>query len=113
MTSIEKVRSEDVNMGQAIRIMRKRRNMSQEKLAAGLGLTFQQVQKYEKGTNRVSFSKLCDICVVLQCHPMDLISMADERWRDESTTRFIAAEVDESKRIIAMRNAISVLKEAL
>lgn len=113
MVAVDKIRPEDANMGAAIRIMRKRRNMSQEKLGEGLKLTFQQVQKYEKGTNRVSFSKLCDICVVLECHPMDLISLADERWRDESTTRFIAAEVDESQRIIAMRNAISVLKEAL
>jgi transcriptional regulator with XRE-family HTH domain len=40
--------------------------MSQEKLAAGLGLTFQQVQKYEKGTNRVGASRLQHICYILQ-----------------------------------------------
>jgi transcriptional regulator with XRE-family HTH domain len=40
--------------------------MSQEKLADGLGLTFQQVQKYEKGTNRVGASRLQAISAVLK-----------------------------------------------
>jgi transcriptional regulator with XRE-family HTH domain len=41
-------------------------DMSQEKLADALGLTFQQVQKYEKGTNRISASRLQQICHILQ-----------------------------------------------
>ena len=40
--------------------------MSQEKLGAGLGLTFQQVQKYEKGTNRISASRLQQSAGILQ-----------------------------------------------
>jgi len=40
--------------------------MSQEKLAAALGLTFQQVQKYEKGTNRIGASRLQQISHILQ-----------------------------------------------
>jgi transcriptional regulator with XRE-family HTH domain len=40
--------------------------MTQEKLAAALGITFQQVQKYEKGTNRISASRLQHIARVLQ-----------------------------------------------
>jgi transcriptional regulator with XRE-family HTH domain len=39
--------------------------MSQEKLAGQLGLTFQQVQKYEKGTNRISASRLHHVCHIL------------------------------------------------
>ncbi len=39
--------------------------MSQEKLADQLGLTFQQVQKYEKGTNRISASRLQHVCHIL------------------------------------------------
>lgn len=39
--------------------------MSQEKLAAGLGLTFQQVQKYERGTNRIGSSRLFDLARIL------------------------------------------------
>jgi transcriptional regulator with XRE-family HTH domain len=42
--------------------------MSQEKLGDALGLTFQQIQKYEKGTNRVGASRLQQIAEVLQVH---------------------------------------------
>jgi transcriptional regulator with XRE-family HTH domain len=45
---------------------RKMLSMSQTKLADALGLTFQQVQKYEKGTNRISASRLLQISHVLQ-----------------------------------------------
>ncbi len=47
--------------------MRRRlRGVSQEKLAESLGLTFQQVQKYERGANRISASKLYEIAASLQ-----------------------------------------------
>src|SRR5262249_28486266 len=42
--------------------------MSQEKLAELLGVTFQQVQKYEKGVNRIAASRLPDICGALDMH---------------------------------------------
>lgn len=48
-----------------IRQRRLQLDMSQEALAKELGLTFQQVQKYEKGTNRVSASRLMDLANVL------------------------------------------------
>jgi transcriptional regulator with XRE-family HTH domain len=46
-------------------MQRRQRGMSQEKLAEALGLTFQQIQKYEKGTNRISASRLSQISDVL------------------------------------------------
>ena len=48
----------DVHVGKRIRERRRSLDMSQEKLGEYLGLTFQQIQKYEKGTNRISASKL-------------------------------------------------------
>ncbi len=48
----------DVHVGKRIRERRLSLGMSQEKLGDYLGLTFQQIQKYEKGTNRISASKL-------------------------------------------------------
>jgi len=48
----------DKHVGSRVRVRRMMLAMSQEKLAAGLGLTFQQVQKYESGTNRISASRL-------------------------------------------------------
>lgn len=55
----------DVHVGNRIRLRRKVLSMSQEQLAEKLGLTFQQVQKYERGMNRVGASRLWDLSVVL------------------------------------------------
>ena len=51
----------DRHVGLRIRMRRKEMGVSQERLAEALGLTFQQVQKYERGANRVSASKLWEI----------------------------------------------------
>jgi transcriptional regulator with XRE-family HTH domain len=56
----------DLHVGARIRTRRKILGVSQEKLADSLGLTFQQVQKYERGANRVSASKLYEIAAALQ-----------------------------------------------
>jgi transcriptional regulator with XRE-family HTH domain len=55
----------DVVVGTRIRIRRKQLDMTQTVLAQRLGITFQQVQKYEKGTNRVGASRLADLAEVL------------------------------------------------
>ncbi|MCQ2741269.1 MAG: helix-turn-helix domain-containing protein [Alphaproteobacteria bacterium] len=55
----------DVHVGKRIRMRRTLLGWSQEKLAELLGLTFQQIQKYEKGLNRVSASRLWDFSVVM------------------------------------------------
>ena len=56
----------DLHVGGRIRMRRRLLGVSQEKLAEALGLTFQQVQKYERGANRVSASKLYEIARTLQ-----------------------------------------------
>lgn len=56
---------EDVEIGRKIRALRLERGLSQSGLADGIGLTFQQVQKYEKGTNRVSAGRLQRIADIL------------------------------------------------
>ncbi len=55
----------DVHVGSRIRLRRTLLGMSQEKLGEALGLTFQQVQKYERGVNRVGASRLFDLARVL------------------------------------------------
>ncbi|CDZ29930.1 helix-turn-helix domain-containing protein [Neorhizobium galegae] len=55
----------DVHVGSRIRLRRTMLKISQEKLADGLGITFQQVQKYEKGANRVGASRLLHIATIL------------------------------------------------
>lgn len=55
----------DVHVGSRVRLRRMILGMSQEKLGEHLGLTFQQVQKYEKGVNRIGASRLFDLSQVL------------------------------------------------
>src|ERR1700712_3922854 len=55
----------DVHVGSRIRLRRTLLGMSQERLGESLGLTFQQVQKYERGVNRVGASRLFDLSRVL------------------------------------------------
>jgi transcriptional regulator with XRE-family HTH domain len=56
----------DQHVGRRLRMRRLMLGMSQEKLAGQLQLTFQQVQKYEKGVNRISASRLQDLSRILQ-----------------------------------------------
>lgn len=56
----------DVHVGARVRLRRMMQSMSQEKLGESLGITFQQIQKYEKGTNRIGASRLQHIASVLQ-----------------------------------------------
>jgi transcriptional regulator with XRE-family HTH domain len=56
----------DRHVGLRIRMRRKEMGVSQERLAEALGITFQQVQKYERGANRVSASKLWEIAAALK-----------------------------------------------
>ena len=55
----------DVHVGSRVRLRRMLTGISQEKLGEALGLTFQQVQKYEKGANRISASRLYEIAAFL------------------------------------------------
>lgn len=55
----------DVHVGSRIRLRRTLLGMSQQKLADAIGLTFQQVQKYERGTNRVGASRMLQIAQAL------------------------------------------------
>jgi len=68
----------DLHVGARIRMRRKILGVSQERLADDLGLTFQQVQKYERGANRVSASKLYEIARSLQAP----ISYFFDGWAD-------------------------------
>lgn len=56
----------DIHVGSRVRLRRMMRGMSQDRLGEELGLTFQQVQKYEKGVNRIGASRLYDIARILE-----------------------------------------------
>lgn len=59
----------DVHVGSRVRLRRTLLGYSQESLAQTLGLTFQQIQKYERGTNRIGAGRLFRLATVLECPP--------------------------------------------
>jgi transcriptional regulator with XRE-family HTH domain len=92
----------DVAMGQRIRERRCALGMSQGDLARALGITFQQVQKYERGANRVSFSRLMQVVDALNCHLTDLTEGLDPERP--------AREIDQVRRLIAEDGAYELLE---
>ncbi len=63
----------DVAVGLRLRTLRKAKGMSQEQLGRSLGITFQQIQKYERGTNRISASMLVKSARALDVAPAALL----------------------------------------
>ena len=89
----------DLYVGTRIRLRRRTLKVSQEKLAERLGLTFQQVQKYERGANRVSASKLQEIACALDTPvsfffeglPSTGRGAPDQQQDTETLSRFLAS----------------------
>lgn len=82
----------DVHVGNRIRLRRTLLGMSQERLASLLGLTFQQVQKYERGMNRVGASRLWDISKVLEAPIGFFYEDMDKVVANQSPRMFNTAE---------------------
>ncbi len=74
MTGIDSDRDQiDVFVGAAMKRLRRQRGMSQQALGAALGMSFQQIQKYESGSNRLSVSGLFKASIALGAEPSDLL----------------------------------------
>ena len=68
----------DIYVGAQLRKVRKQSGISQRALASSVHVTFQQIQKYEKGINRISVGTLYDICKALKIAPVKLLQPAYE-----------------------------------
>src|SRR5690349_22317893 len=85
----------DKEIGSRVRMRRVSIGMSQEKLGDMLGLTFQQVQKYEKGMNRISVARLVDIAKILNVE-IDFFfdgirsGKSDPGFSEDSTPTYVA-----------------------
>lgn len=80
----------DVHVGSRVRLRRTLLGLSQEKLGDALGLTFQQVQKYERGANRIGASRLFDLSRVLDVP----VSFFFDDMTPEATERKPVVEID-------------------
>ncbi|MCV6583987.1 MAG: helix-turn-helix domain-containing protein [Marinibacterium sp.] len=101
-------RSEDLRVGRLIRHKRWVRQMSMQDLAAQVGVTCQQMQKYETGANHISVSRLCDIARALQVPPVFFF----DGW-DAPTTDADFLVQDEIALINAYRKAPSQARKAI
>jgi transcriptional regulator with XRE-family HTH domain len=68
----------DVEIGDRIRIRRRLAGLSQATLGAAVGVSYQQIQKYETGANRVGGSRLAAIARELRCRPADLFGDSED-----------------------------------
>lgn len=115
------VQEADKIVGERIKARRHVMEMSQLELGEHLGISFQQIQKYEKGTNRVTTGRLIQICKALQCDLTDLADMGGikpAKITAASTfaaTREGVAMIDAMSRIedMAVRRQIIHLVETL
>jgi transcriptional regulator with XRE-family HTH domain len=80
----------DEAVGARIRILRKRRKMSQAELGKALGVTFQQIQKYENSQNRVSASRLHLVATALNVRITDLFDGASATSSTSRVTKSVA-----------------------
>lgn len=96
-SSVKKPNPIDIHVGSRLRLRRMMMGMSQEKLGEQLGLTFQQIQKYEKGTNRIGASRLYQLAQVLDI-PVHFFfeelsfqetSMATPSFKDAPSENFV------------------------
>lgn len=62
----------DIIIGKRLRQLRQVKGFSQQSLATDIGVTFQQVQKYETGRNRLSVTRMLSIAVILKADPIEL-----------------------------------------
>lgn len=87
----------DIHVGSRVRLRRTLLGMSQEKLGEAIGLTFQQVQKYERGANRIGASRLFDLSKVLD---VPVSFFFDDMPHETATAPVLLGEDDDDDRVV-------------
>ena len=103
----------DMHVGARIRLRRKLLKMSQEKLGDLLGVTFQQVQKYERGTNRVGASRLWKISQVLDV-PISYLyeGLSTEHGGSHDSDALVSSSPDKSPLVYEFINLTNAVRLA-
>jgi transcriptional regulator with XRE-family HTH domain len=104
----------DVHVGNRIRLRRTLLGISQMRLAEAIGLTFQQVQKYEKGTNRVSSSRLVDMANALDVTISHFFEEMSAAVADQTPSQLMDAKklpkLDQEKDPLARRETLELVR---
>ena len=93
------MRNEDKVVGALVKSRRQLIGKSQGFVADKLGISFQQLQKYESGANRISISRLCDIADVLKVNPSYFLEM----FNDGEPDNLRATTIPEARMLTYMR----------
>lgn len=102
-SSVRSAGKGDVELGHRIRLRRVEQGMSQDSLAQALGVSFQQVQKYEKGVNRVGTVRLEQIAKALNV-PITFFFNIDKKTKELETLLFVDSAF--SMRLLRAYNAM-------
>ena len=100
----------DVAVGLRLRTLRKSCGMSQERLGKALGITFQQVQKYERGTNRVSASMLVKSARALEVSPSGLLPDEGDLMPRSPAVLQVIAQVRGAEELVELYALIKVAR---
>jgi transcriptional regulator with XRE-family HTH domain len=105
----------DKKIGSVIRMQRVKLGLSQSDLGNALGVTFQQIQKYERGANAVASTRIADLCRALEMTPNDLFGVSSKIDGDVSKltswTMKTALKLQDASP--AMRQAIDAMLNAV
>jgi transcriptional regulator with XRE-family HTH domain len=105
----------DKKIGSVIRVQRVKLGISQAELGNALGVTFQQIQKYEHGTNAVAWTRIPDLCRAIEMTPNDLFDVSSKMdggvSKLSSWTMKIALKLEDASP--AMRQAIDAMLDAV
>jgi transcriptional regulator with XRE-family HTH domain len=104
-------RIEDKIVGANLRRIRTQAGESQTELGNALGITFQQIQKYEKGTNRISASRVVQVCRHYKCPISDLFTGIETVREQKKTTTSELSLFRKSKQLNKLIEALVELDE--
>ncbi len=101
----------DIYVGQKISQARRDKKLSQEKLGAEIGVTFQQIQKYERGVNRVSCGRIAKISKIVE-RPISWFFPSEYQTIEASSYEAVIKDIDGELKIVKDRMAeISTLAD--
>jgi len=103
----------DIHVGRQMRARRELRGLPQKELARQLGISFQQVQKYESGANRISASKMWQLCDVLEVEPGYFFEGLETRRRGRSMESDLEAPQDgrSARQVLDLNQAFKQIED--
>lgn len=103
----------DIQIGARLKTFRLQRKFSQSELGAQMGVTFQQVQKYEKGVNRLSGSRLVQACELLNVKPEQLLGNGTGVHTDDPDVLLVLKDREVLKMLLALTRLLPGKRKAV